>query len=250
MRDRDAILLLLGIALFAATLIYGRYAMLFAAISIALIASRLVNRETVKDADVLAHAGEIRRTYNGCNLLAVLKFPGPSHHVSKSIKRIADYARFGNVGCVPRQGSCDGSLSELLELLWLGLKSGRDISNDLELFERRLSKDMRRNNRIRSSIGGIETLIYVGLVLFVPMFSGIVVNILHSSSELLQQSGKSITYGFSLTMQGYVLIMLAITRYFSRPTESIPSIIGYILPFAALGSSVIQLSSQYLSYVV
>ncbi|MDE1851244.1 MAG: hypothetical protein KGH69_00960 [Candidatus Micrarchaeota archaeon] len=243
-------LLLLGMALFAATLLYGRYALLFAAISIAMIAARHLGRKTIKDAEVLAYASEIRRAYNGSNLLSVLRNSGAQRPLPKAVKRMSDSARLGNTERMAGREPGNKNLSEMLELLWFGLKSGKDIGNDLELFERRLSKEMRRNNRIRSSIGGIEALIYVGLVVFVPIFSGIVVNILHSSSELLGQSARPMTYGFSLTMQGYVLIMLFITRYFSKATESLASIAGHVLPLAVFGSAMIQLSSQYLSYVV
>jgi hypothetical protein len=141
------------------------------------------------------------------------------------------------------------NFSELFGIVSFGAESGSNICEALGLFVSRLEREIKLKNKLKSKIGGTQTLTRMGLCVFFPLFCGISSVILQSSSGLAGDASQA-SSTLLLISAAYAPIMLFISAEFAHP-ESLPgrNLFG-ILPYAAASASIMYLVPGLLSHIL
>ncbi len=142
------------------------------------------------------------------------------------------------------------SLEELFGIVSLGVVTGVSIERPLSLFIGRLEDEIRRKNRLRTKTGSLQTLTYIGLAAFFPLFSGISATILSSSAGMLDRPAALARNSFMLVSIAYIPIVLYMASAFSHPERSFAQNAASLLPYFALASFILFVTQGYLANVL
>lgn len=121
-------------------------------------------------------------------------------------------------------------MKELLSIVAHGMDTGANVGEAIDLFITRMSREIELENKVRIKIGGAQSLTYLGMAVFFPLFSGISMVILQSSYELSGSAPVS-WLSFTALSCAYVLIILYISTAFAHPENSMPRNALSILPY-------------------
>ena len=120
----------------------------------------------------------------------------------------------------------------------------------LNLLAVRLEREIRVRNRFRAKVGGLQTLTYMGMGLFFPLFSGISAMILSSTLGLLDKGTSSLSGGFLLVSLSYVPIILYLSAAFAHPERNAAQNLFAIAPYFLLASVVMLATQTYLANIL
>lgn len=147
-------------------------------------------------------------------------------------------------------GSSGAWASELGELVALRLNFGNDIKRSLGLFCKRLENEIGLENRLKSKIGGMQALTYMGLSFFLPLFGGISSSILSTSMNILSQSAAAMQHSFLLIIGCYIGMVLYITVSFGSPDANALEHLSSMLPAFALSILILLFTAYYASEIL
>lgn len=151
------------------------------------------------------------------------------------------------LGHAREEGTAD--IGELMAIVESGVVHGSSIRRSLELFMERVEERVRRANRFRSKAGAPVALIYMGMGVFFPLFSGISAVIL--SGSLGYSAGvTSLTRGFLGVAMLYMATILYLSSAFAHPERKVARNIAAVLPYLGLGSAIMLTSHTFLSGIL
>lgn len=169
----------------------------------------------------------------------------------QNLERIASKLRLSRtLDCACLQVLDNKALIELTRIVALGVEKGSKEKKALLLFAARLEHEIKAENRFRAKSGGLQTLTYMGMGLFFPLFSSISAIILSGSLGLFGKSTAGLSGGFILVAACYIPIILYLTSAFSHPERSALRNMLSITPYFALGMFVIAASQVYLANIL
>ncbi|MCL4365184.1 MAG: hypothetical protein M1569_02965 [Candidatus Marsarchaeota archaeon] len=140
-------------------------------------------------------------------------------------------------------------ISELYDMLMLGLQRGMDISKDLKMFTANLEADLESKNRIMRNSLNMDVISKVGIAFFVPLFGGIGASIIGASGAILNSDVALMKSSFEMLIVIYVAVMSYVTIRFRPFGRQGNAIIGSIQA-AAIGAAIIVMSSSIITYAI
>lgn len=140
-------------------------------------------------------------------------------------------------------------LRELAVIIATGLELGSNIEKSLEMFVKRVEQEIMLENKLRSKIGSMQTLTYLGVSLFFPLFSGITAVILNTSFGILG-SGVGPGNGILPISAVYIVIILYLSSAFAHPEKNLKGNVAGIVPYVAVSLAVLYATQHYISYVL
>lgn len=139
-------------------------------------------------------------------------------------------------------------VAELAFIVASCMETGSSAEAPLKLFIKRLEQEISLENKLKSKTGSMQTLTYLGVSVFFPMFSGIVAAILNSGVGLAGPGFP--TARFQALCFTYVLVTLFLSQAFAHPERQAAGNLLSIIPFAFVALAVMYLTRNYLFYVV
>ena len=140
-------------------------------------------------------------------------------------------------------------ISELYDMLLLGLQRGMDISKNLRMFTANLESDLESKNRAMRNSLNMDVLSKVGISFFVPLFGGIGASIIGASGAILNSDVVLVKNSFEMLIVIYVAVMSYVTVHFRPFGRQGNAIIGSIQA-AAIGAAIIVMSSSIITYAI
>lgn len=227
---------------------YDRYVLLGGLPLLIMVILERTRQGKTEDSEILRFVSALRRRYDGSNMANALNLQDLSvYSFGSSIRRIVSRRSLG--GGFGNDDAKDGNLAELFGIIAMALENGKEVSGELGAFEGRLEREIRMENKRRAATSGMELVTYAGMIVFVPLFGGIVSDILGSSALLMSQQSASLIFGFLVCIEAYVVIMLLMTAYF-RNQGSILGMLYSALPKAVLAECVLIFSGSYLNAIL
>jgi len=110
-------------------------------------------------------------------------------------------------------------MRELLSIASFGIESGANVGEALELFSKRLERDIAARNRLRARTGGAQALTNLGMGVFFPLFASISAAIMGSSLDLFGGSSTS-SSAFLMLACAYVPLILYLSASFAHPERA------------------------------
>jgi hypothetical protein len=149
-----------------------------------------------------------------------------------------------------RSGSEGRHMAELLCILSEGLAKGGSTLRSLESLKARLEEEARARNRLKAGTGGMQSVTYLGMAFFLPLFGGISSTILTTSLGLLNQGGVPLQHAFIYVISAYILIVLVASRLFNEPGIGAPKCLSRVIPIFSVSVFIMTLSALYINYAI
>ncbi len=163
--------------------------------------------------------------------------------------RIATELRLTGSCCDTHLLCANEATGELMALVTQGVERGTNVSVALGLLETRLENRMQEGNRFKAKAGAPLALVYMGMGVFFPLFSGISAVILTGSLGASSSVG-SLAQGFMLVTSLYVAVTLCLSAAFAHPERRVVQNIVSILPYLGLGITITLTSHAYLTGIL
>ncbi len=141
--------------------------------------------------------------------------------------------------------SSNNSKAELFGILSFGAGYGKSVARSIELFVSRLESEIAQKNRIKERIGGMQTLTYLGMMVFLPLFGGVSAGIIQTSLGIVGINPALLEHSFLMLIEAYILLMLLLTRAFSSPRSSALSVLAASLPLFLIACNVMFAAYTY-----
>ncbi len=219
-------------------------------VAAAALLAALSKKAEAGDEEVLLFVRELlRRRKEGLGR-ALSGAASRGYSFSAGIRRMLARQRLGAEPSGPRGSAGDRSLAELERMAAAALASGASLVNGLERFERRLDGEVRKRNRARSKVGGMQYITYLGAAFFLPLFGGISSTILTASTSMLGLGAPAIAHGFLVAIGAYILAVLAIDSFFTKPHCTPLERVSSILTPFSISAMVLLASAAYMGYVL
>ncbi len=140
----------------------------------------------------------------------------------------------------------DQELDELFSIASFGAENGKAVGKDIAAFRERLDREIAERNRLRSKVGGMQTLSNMGMVLFLPLFGGVSAGILQTSLGVIGMSAATLSRGFTLLIEAYIFLMLYISTAFRQPGAGALENLSVVMPLLLAASNVMLFASTYI----
>lgn len=205
----------------------------------------------LSEQEVASLTNEIRVNYaKSRSLLTAIKLSVPKEDKYRPFLKLAKSVELGMIPDV--NGFYDKnseSASTLLNILILGLRQRSKVNRNLENFHTNLVKKTALKNKIKARVNGMQVLSLLGLLFFLPLFSGISSSL--ATYSLTSSSARAnISSGIRAICLGYIFEILLITSSFLKPAERFLLVLSKTLPLLAC-SYLFQSAAYYLaSYAI
>lgn len=205
--------------------------------------------KTETDAEVVRLAKRFLSLYS-CSHRLVKSFEEASSR-NRALERISCKFRITHqIADADLEPLGNRNMREFVDIVAFGVERGADVEKAVRLFIRRLTHEIEVRNQIKAKAGGLQTLTYMGMGIFFPLFSGISAVIISDSIGLLDKGALPLCRGFLAAAVAYIPIILYLSSAFAHPEKSLTSNLSSILPYFLLASGIIYATQAYLSYVV
>ncbi len=217
--------------------------------TIAAFALGIRHRSAKKDAEVVVFAKDVLRNYR-LGLIrsaeaAIKKGYSFSDEIRLQIRRfrLGDYHITAKV-------SGNAHLSELLSIMACSLSTGSSAKANIEGFCKRLEGSLNTRNRIASKIGGMQSVAFLGVSFFLPLFGGISSTILITSLGLVNQGSIVLQHDFIYDVASYILLVTVIGTFINRPTLPVIKNLSTIVRTFAISLLILISSATYITYAI
>ncbi|MGI0141856.1 MAG: hypothetical protein ACREBF_04390 [Candidatus Micrarchaeales archaeon] len=148
----------------------------------------------------------------------------------------------------PEPKTSNPALQILLTIVGIGIRTGANISKNLEDFNNWLNLKAEKENSVRSKVNGMQILSLIGVVFFFPLFSGITASIVNNA--VVGAGNKAISNGIRIIGIVYVSIILFITNSFAKPMQSLSKTIVTSSPLILTSFALQTIAYSLASYAI
>ncbi|MDE1874206.1 MAG: hypothetical protein KGI04_03760 [Candidatus Micrarchaeota archaeon] len=181
--------------------------------------------------------------------------------VSRAFDELADRtpALRGAASSLKLTGSVDSDkneslgnefLSRFIGIVASGYADGADIKKPLAAFRDELERDIAARARFKAKVGGSAALIYMGMGVFFPLFSGISSIVLTTSLGAAGSGSAVLGTCFIAVSIVYAAMTLYLSAAFAHPERNAKANLFSTAPYIAMAAAVALLTKTYLSGVL
>ncbi len=181
----------------------------------------------------LLMAGRLLAAYEESGLL--MKSLAGAAKGSKVYERAAKRLRMGGA----REGCGDG---DMLGIVGFAVESGASAKHSLRMLLARLENEHEIADSIRARMGSMQTLTYIGMSFFFPLFASISASIVSSTFGAMPGQAQVASFRMVAMALAYSCIILLISASFAHPERSTASNALRSIPYFA-ASVITALSS-------
>lgn len=243
-KGRDLILVFLNAAVVVAGTLFHSYLLPLSVPVLAIDALSFKRKAHASDEQVAEAAKSIESHYRKRGSLLLALHCSGSGPVNTKINENGRRLMLGERELAADSGN--RNLDELFRIVSFGVQKGKSITRNLEAFRRRIDTEIASRNRLKSKVGGMQTLSYMGMVLFLPLFGGISTGIIGTSLGIVGVNAFAIQHGFTVLIEAYVFIMLLITTAFRKPGAGLLQNLAITLPMLLVASDIMLIASSYI----
>ncbi len=216
---------------------------------VAAFASTIKRGSSKGDAEIAVFAKDVLRNYKLGLLGSIEAAADHGYSFSKLISVQARRFRLGSYQ-IEETRTGDRRLTELLKILSYGVSTGSSVKSNIEGFCKRIDGSINKSNRIVSKIGNTQSVSFLSISFFLPLFGGISSSILVTSLGLVGQGSVALQHDFLYNIASYILIVILIGTFINRPTLPLLDNLYAVVRTFSVSMLVMAASAIYIGYAV
>lgn len=205
-------------------------------------------REKKQDYDLLVFAKSLRKELEGRGLRQALRKASAMASAPRPFKIMAKRMDIGDSLDEFGVAEVSEDAAELGEIVSFGVSSGSNIGSSLNAFISNMENRMEGRNRMMQNSLSMDSLSYIGVAFFVPLFGGICESIIVASGAMSAASLYSAARFFGIIVTAYIALMSYVMNAFR--IEDRGSAFVNALQVTIIGTAVMRMASGLISYAI